>query len=299
MCIWRLLDGKPGHESQTLGLARAMQRLAGERGQPMEIVDLPVAKQRLSLWDFLLKRFSAAENFPPPDFIIGAGHRTHWPMLCARRAFGGKAIALMSPSLPLPWFDLVVIPEHDNRSGRNVIVTRGVLNAMQPGVKQPGRALVLVGGESKHFAWNDAAVLVQISAIMSRSSGIQITDSRRTPSALRRQLQACWPDAYQSWEECHAGWLVNELAAAENVWVTEDSVSMIYESLTAGCKVGLISLPRSNNSHSRLVQGIAALIDASYVFRLNDAVSSSAHNKVVPPLREAERIASYLLMQNQ
>ena len=103
-----------------------------------------------------------AQALPVPDFIIGAGHRTHWPMLCARRAFGGKAIALMSPSLPCAFFDLVVAPAHDGLTGRNVIVTQGVLNVMQPGEKAPGKTLVMVGGESKHFAWSNEQVLLQL-----------------------------------------------------------------------------------------------------------------------------------------
>lgn len=287
LVIWRLLDGKPGHENQTLGLLCALERLAAERGQAApQCIELSVADQHFSLWDFVLKRFHLGQTLPSPDFIIGAGHRTHWPMLCARRAFGGKAIALMSPSLPCAFFDLVVAPAHDGLTGRNVIVTQGVLNAMQPGVKIPGYTLVLVGGESKHFEWSNEQVLAQLETILTRHPSACITDSRRTPAALRAALTKHWPEAYQPWEQFPSGWLASELAIAEYAWVTEDSVSMIYESLTAGCTVGLVGLKSLSNG--RLQHGVRMLESAELVLRLPGVLQCSGASIFV---NEAKRIA--------
>ena len=115
LIIWRLMDGKPGHESQTLGLIRALERLAAERGMVSpRCIDMPLGDYRYTFWNWLFKRFRPGFLKPRPDFIIGAGHRTHWPMLCARRSFGGKAIALMSP----PWSAIgpVVLAVGDTRS---------------------------------------------------------------------------------------------------------------------------------------------------------------------------------------
>ena len=127
LVVWRLLDGKPGHESQSLGLARALERLTS-----VSVHDLPVRDIAAGPFGWLLRRFPAGRDLPDPDLIIGAGHATHWPLLCARRARGGRAVVLMKPSLPKRWFDRVVAPEHDGvRPGGNVIVTRGVLNAMR------------------------------------------------------------------------------------------------------------------------------------------------------------------------
>lgn len=295
LIIWRLLDGKPGHESQTLGLARAMQCLADERGQPADIIDVPVAQFRFSVWHFLLKRCRVGQGLPSPDFILGAGHRTHWPMLCARRAFGGKAIALMSPSLPLSWFDSVVIPEHDNRVGRNVIVTRGVLNAMQPGEKQMGKTLVLVGGEGKHFAWSSKEVMAQLERVAARFPQLQVTDSRRTPAAMRSELSARFSKHYMPWEQCPIGWLANELASAESVWVTEDSVSMIYEALSAGCRVGLVGLERPAGEPRRLVSGISRLGEQGLVTYFHDWKEGRIPLPQARVLTESTRVAKQIL----
>lgn len=297
LIIWRLMDGKPGHESQTLGLIKAFERLAANRGMTSpRCIDMPLGDYRYTFWNWLFKRFRPGFLMPRPDFIIGAGHRTHWPMLCARRSFGGKAIALMSPSLPCAFFDLVVSPAHDGLSGRNVIVTQGVLNAMQPAdVKRPGYTLVLVGGISKHFVWDDAEVLVQLEVIMARHPQVRITDSRRTPAALRTELAARWPVTYQPWEKCPTGWLASELAIAENAWVTEDSVSMIYESLTAGCAVGLVSLQQPAGRAGRLVRGIESLVANGRVLRLSGSKGTNMMLSKPQLLNEAERVAAQIV----
>ena len=277
LVIWRLLDGKPGHENQTLGLLRALERLAAERGQAVpQCIKLFVADQNFSLWSFVLRRFHLGKNLPVPDFIIGAGHRTHWPMLCARRAFGGKAIALMSPSLPCAFFDLVVAPAHDGLTGRNVIVTQGVLNVMQPGEKAPGKTLVMVGGESKHFAWSNEQVLLQLKELATRYPA----------------LASFFADRYMPWEKCPTGWLANELAGAENAWVTEDSVSMIYEALSAGCRIGLLGL---SEAKGRLAQGIVSLREAKRVVRWLPSTAMPELLLTTQALAESDRVAHALL----
>jgi hypothetical protein len=60
-------------------------------------------------------------------------------------------------------------------------------------------------------------------------------------------------------EETSADWLPEKLAAAAEVWVTEDSVSMIYEALSSGARVGLLAVPR-NHRHSRVLRGLEQLV---------------------------------------
>lgn len=295
LVVWRLLDGKPGHESQSLGLVRALARLTR-----VSTHDLPVRGIAAGPFSWLFRRFPAGHDLPDPDLIIGAGHATHWPLLCARRARGGSAVVLMKPSLPGGWFDRVVAPEHDGvRPGGNVIVTRGVLNAMRPGQKVPGSVLIMVGGESKHFIWRDEDVLAAVSAIMTAWPAATVTDSRRTPPALSAKLAEAWGGRFLPWGDCPPGWLAGELARTEVAWVTEDSVSMIYEALTAGCAVGLIGLSQTaGGSGGRLIVGLNGLKRLGLVTSF--AEWQAAH---VPlhapgtPVREADRVASLLLAE--
>jgi mitochondrial fission protein ELM1 len=45
-------------------------------------------------------------------------------------------------------------------------------------------------------------------------------------------------------------WLPTQLARADQAWVTADSVSMVYEALTAGAAVGVLDVPRPRQAGS-------------------------------------------------
>ena len=291
LTLWRLSDGKPGHDSQVQGLIEAMQRLQSLRDLPaIRVVDIPLPARSLGLLDWFFRRFPPGFMQPRPDLLVGAGHRTHWPLLCARRAYGGRAVALMTPSLPLSWFDCVVAPAHDERTGANVIVTLGALNPMRPAaLKRPGYTVIMVGGASRHFHWDSDGVIHQIEQLVSRHPQLCITDSRRTPEPMRAVLRSKWPVVYQPWETCLPGWLSQELSVAENAWVSEDSVSMIYEALTAGCATGLITVPASNEG--RLARGIRMLERMGRVRRIDSQTRPTAD----APLAEADRVAGLLM----
>ena len=264
LIVWRFIDGKPGHEKQSLGLTQAIGRLTG-----VQCHDIDVKAQPGTWLNWLLGRYATGENLPAPDLLIGAGHATHLPMLAARRGHGGRIVVLMRPSLPLRLFDLCLIPEHDSPRARdNVIATRGALNAVQPtGNNDPSRGLLLIGGPSAHYGWDDHAVAAQVMDIAQRTPDIQwqLTTSRRTPASFIAKLPPDPPAnlTILPHTETPAGWLEGELTQADICWVSEDSVSMLYEALTAGCTVGLLQLPGQGDS--RVSRGIKVLIADKWV----------------------------------
>lgn len=292
LVIWRLTDGKPGHLQQTLGLANALSRLT-----PCDCHDIDLRERASGLADVLHGRFPAGEGLPRPRLVMGAGHGTHLSLLAARRATGARAIALMKPSLPRFLFDLVIAPAHDDLpAGGRVITTLGVLNPMQGGEKRPGSLLVLIGGPSKHVRWDDATVLHQVEAIAAAqppASDWALTDSRRTPPALSAELQRRYGGRFQPWADCPPGWLAAQLAVTESVWVSEDSVSMVYESLTAGCRVGLLQVPRTERP-SRVIRGVEQLIAGQ---RVTPFASWRVTMQLPPalPFNEAARVAEIVL----
>lgn len=293
LVVWRLIDGKPGHMQQSLGLVRALQARV-----PCEVLDFDVSSQPVGLLDVCLRRFPGGFMKRRPHLIIGAGHATHFGLIAARRVTGAFTVVLMKPSLPQFLFDLVVVPEHDEvPPGPRVIATRGVLNPMRPGVKQAGSVLVLLGGESKHAGWDDAAVLQQIeivAASLTDAARLVIADSRRTPDSLSRVLFERYGSRYQAWDACPPGWLAETLAVTESVWVTEDSVSMVYEALTSGCRVGLLKLPAASGE-SRVMRGVERLVSDGVVTRFSDWYSGQHALEMPPAFNEAERVAALLL----
>lgn len=295
LVIWRLTDGKPGHMQQSLGLVQALSAL-----RPCEVRDIDVASRPVGVMDVLLRRFPASFMQRRPQLLVGAGHATHLGLLAAKRITGAPTVVLMKPSLPLFLFDHVIVPEHDGLpASPRVFTTRGVLNPMQPGEKQPESLLVLLGGESKHARWNDDAILKQVDVLVSAQkpgAPWRIADSRRTPATLSAALQRRYGERFQRWQDCPPGWLAERLARTQTVWVSEDSVSMVYEALTAGCEVGLLKLPETD-AGSRVMRGVEQLVSDGAVTRFNDWYSGQ-HVLVAPPaFNEAARAAAWIASQ--
>lgn len=250
--IWRISDGKAGHDSQSLGLCNAIKQHI-----PCNLYDIPAASCNNNLFNYFFKRFPAGDKLPDPKLIVGAGHKTHLPMLTAKRARGGKTIVLMKPSLPRILFDYCIIPKHD-RAGNTAktIFTNGAINTITASQdKNEDQVLVLVGGPSRHFDWDNKKIVAQILRLVrqDQKKRFVIIGSRRTPGEFFSQIDTeknSMIDIYTE-QQCDKSKLNNFMCSAKQIWVSEDSVSMVYEALSSGAEVGLLELtPKQENKIS-------------------------------------------------
>ena len=241
--IWRLRDGRSGHENQVIGLTDAIARRVS-----VQAFDLNIGRCQSGLRSLIPGRLSFANSLPAPDLLIGAGHATHLPLLTCQTRFGGKTVVAMKPSLPTALFDLCLIPTHDNLIFQpdNVVRTEGALNRIRPSAEHDsGKGLLLIGGPSKHFLWSDDALMDQIGQVVQKSRVCwTVATSERTPDSFIQRWRTQAPEIpLVPSQACSSQWLPQQLAQCGVAWVTCDSMSMIYESLTAGTRVGLLELP--------------------------------------------------------
>lgn len=261
---WRLTDGKSGHNNQTVGLLEALARQIPVKAYTLSV---PSGWQVALAWGIGI--FPIARGLPNPDIIVGAGHATHIPLLAARRARGGHAVVLMRPSLPLSWYDLCLVPEHDGiLPAANILLTRGVLNRVTwGGIHHPAKGLILLGGPSRHYSWDPLKILQQIEMIVQQERERQwvLSTSRRTPLLMLSLLRGLEIPNLEvlSWDRTPVAWVAEQLALAGQVWVSEDSVSMVYEALTSGAAVGVLSVPCK--AWSRVVRGLDGLVEEGLV----------------------------------
>lgn len=293
--VWRFTDGKAGHENQTAGLLTALRARV-----PVIDHDIPVNACPRALLSFISRRLPCVAALPDPDLITGAGHATHLPMLAAQRARGGHAVVLMKPSLPCSWFDACVIPEHDGPGQHaNVLATRGVLNRIRHGSDQEADAgLILIGGPSAHVTWSDEAVAHQVMRIVRDTPAIHwiLGTSRRTPAGFAALLEALPADRLEvvPFEQTTPDWLPEQLQRVAHVWASEDSVSMVYEALTAGAAVGLLAV-KWRKCNNRLARGIRALQHDGLVTGFDDWLRGTQLRAPAEPLDEAGRCADWIL----
>lgn len=292
--IWRCLDGRAGHENQVLGLAEAIQRRLS-----VSVCDVSVTDELRGLQLLWRPLPDSLRRLPRPDLLIGAGHRTHLPMLLLQRRCGGRTVVIMKPSLPLSLFDLCLIPVHDHvrAAADHVLRIEGALNRLvRSQQQQADRGLLLIGGPSRHVRWSTAAVLQQVSLVVQRTPQIAwtLTTSERTPrDFLERWRQLQIPTRVVEYAAGRRDWLPGELALCGTAWVTADSVSMVYEALTSGAAVGV--LDATEVLSDRLRGSLQRLVAQGLVTRWTDWNPGAPLERSALPLREADRCAAAVI----
>lgn len=299
MIIWRFKDGILGHENQTMGLVEALKKQ-----RELQVYDIPSSSLPTSLSLLFSALFrKKIHAFPPvkPDLIVGAGHKTHIPMVVARSQRGGKSVLLMRPSIPMGLFDLVVTPRHDNVSPRkNVIETEGALNVVQfVKSKDRTKGMMLIGGVSKHFVWDDAEIVKQIKQIAKHDREVDwtLTTSRRTPDSFLKILKDQCNDSnvhVLPEIETNQAWMDEHYAKSGQIWVTPDSVSMVYEALSSGAVSNVFSLEPTRN-YSRVREGIDGLELDGSITPFNRWIENPEVVNNSRVFNEAARIADYVV----
>jgi mitochondrial fission protein ELM1 len=299
LTVFFVTDDKPGHKNQLIGLEQSLKLKCEVVSQWISIDDCVV-----SWWDVLLRRIPLSisqDGTSKPDMVIAAGSSTQKLALGLKRKYGAFSVLLMRPNiLPYGCFDAVVVPEHDNPPSRqNVIKTIGVLNKVRPSSSNElsGKGLILIGGESKHYHWDSESILSQIEELVQKYSDVTqwlIGDSRRTPTEFRESLSVLLNKynklSFCAYESTNAAWLPHKMSEVDTIWVSPDSVSMVYEALTSGKEAGVFNLNSQKNG--RVVQGLSRLIQQQKVMTIDsmEMLASSAEN-----FCESDRVADWLL----
>ena len=297
MIIWRFTDGKLGHENQSAGLVSALRRT-----QKVNLIDFPVDILPSSCVLLLKSMFrSNIKEFskPKPDLIIGAGRKTHIPMVVAKAMCGGKLVVLMRPSIPMRLFDLTVAPKHDNVPLReNVIESEGALNAVEfVENKNKNIGLMLIGGESSHYRWDDIRIANQIKQITEQEPEVDwtLTTSRRTPENFLNLLREIQIEVVP-FDETDNEWMARHYAQSGQIWVTPDSVSMVYEALSSGAVTNVFTL-QSKKKQSRVIIGLDELINNGCVYTFDQWKLDPSIQKAPVFFNESARVADYILEQ--
>ena len=266
LSIVAYFDGRLGHEKQTRGILQALAGITATSVVHKKVSVSPAAYCKS--WAAYL--FSSLQSHGPKelgscDLIIGTGTHTHIPMLLEKKARASlpgtrvRVVTCMGPDALLRTkFDLCCIPAHDEPAAAdNVFVTVGPPNTVRhEGKQQDDRGLILVGGvDAKSHVWNSEKTTAQLRIIINGSPAIHwtISSSPRTPDNTCRSLEEIAASmknvSFFRSAQTPAGWIEEQYALNRTVWVTADSISMVYEALTAGCSVGVLPVEWLRNDN--------------------------------------------------
>ncbi len=228
-----------------------------------------------NLWQRAMRFLSDEDinflNDTNPDIVISAGTIPASFNIIIKRKFKCRNVVAMKPSmLPLSEFDLAILPKHDinNDEPFNVISTHTSPNSCHPElIKRDGDTFadeyninrddnywaLFLGGPSKvrNFPVSDVISIVRLiaKAANQKNAKLLISTSRRTEIDFENELKEL-ADEYrgqiaflQIYSEMPISTTRAILALSKRVFITEDSVSMVSESLWAKRETVLIELP--------------------------------------------------------
>ncbi|WP_417482775.1 mitochondrial fission ELM1 family protein [Maricaulis sp.] len=259
---WVVSDGRRGIENQALGLAEAVQAQLAARGSKLRIGRV-VAHKDSSV---------ALPDCGPPDLWIGCG-RAAIPLAARhRRTFANGFFAyVQDPRGHYRNFDLILAPAHDRLVRPNAVAMIGSPNRISQTLLDEGRAsfaaqidalpgpraAVLIGGDSKRFRLTPRIadyLIARLNDLLAENLSLMITVSRRTPKALCERLAETFGSHDRVWlfdgegENPYFAFL----AAADWIFVTEESTNMLVEASATGTPVYALPMDGSAGKFTRL-----------------------------------------------
>lgn len=248
--IWVVSDGRRGIENQALGLAEAIAAELG--GTPL--IECVIARK---------DRYVTLPDSAAPDIWIGCG-RAAIPLARKHGQIFPDTyfVYVQDPRGHYRDFDMIVAPDHDRLRRDNAIAMLGSPNRIsQDQLDQamaafsgeiealPGpRAAILIGGDSKRYKLNETIcdyLVKRLGNLLDQNISLMVTVSRRTPKRARERLAQALKTRPRVWY--HEGDGPNPyfafLAAADWIFVTEESTNMLVEAATVGKPV--YALPMS------------------------------------------------------
>jgi len=210
------------------------------------------------------------------DFVVSCGSSVLPVHRLVARENKAKKIVLMKPSFPfsVTEYDLVIAPRHDEPvRGRQTVLTEIMPNQVTPALleKEASRfekefglggrdyVSVFIGGDTRDYRLSEPGIREALGRIISssekRGKRVLVTTSRRTSRAVEAAVkERCGSDPL-----CPFLVIANEknaentacgmLGLSRIAFVTEDSVAMISEAVSAGRKVFVLKAGKGKLPH--------------------------------------------------
>ncbi len=265
--VWIISEGSPGHASQSVGLAEALaahEPLHVERlecrprlnGAARAFVRLWMGRSGRPLPDWVLRRWLRLESpasAAKPGLILSSGGKSVFAARSLAVKYGVPYVFLGERKpYPSEWFHTVFTPSAAEAGVNDVriemiptqITREAVGRAAAAWTERPaGRlwAMVIGGASVSHrYTMADWDALAAGMNALARREGIRwlVTTSRRTGAEAEARLRAALaPETVAAavwWAEKPEKKMSAFLGAAEQVVVTQDSVTMVTEAVASG-----------------------------------------------------------------
>lgn len=301
-----LTDGSDGMISQVMGLAK---QLSPNINSVTTKILFPWNNLQPGLLPIFSWIFKNDINFyPPPNIIISCGRRSVYLSIYLKKKYKDViTIHIQDPKINFKKFDYIVVPEHDNIKGKNVIESIGALHKFNENlfndiidsefnIPKNNLISVIIGGSNHHYNFSTKEVnnlIIKIKNIKNFNPHLNllIIFSRRTTKLIRDLIKKQLNESAIIWNQDLKNPYAFSLKYSKYFIVTSDSTSMISECAYTGKPIYIFHLP-----FKRISKRIKRFHDQFY--NLNITKNLDLLDELISwkykPLNESKRISSII-----
>ena len=298
-----LTEGMHGMISQVEGLAKAL--------------DLEFIHEKIELnhfWKLIPPTFTPIKNFVfkndiNKDFniVISCGRKSVIPSIYLKQKYKNKImnIHIQDPKVSLSNFDYVVVPEHDQLKGENVLTTKGAIhylrnkelneneNYLKPKIIKEKIISFIVGGPNKYYDYKDKSldeIFLKIKKnFINNNYQLIFIPSMRTPQNIIDKAKAFFDENQIIVTSVDKKAYLSSLKLADHIVVTCDSTSMISEAAITGKPIYVAQMPNTRRNY-RFERFFELFKSLNIIRDLENSVDKWNYEK----LNETDKISIYI-----
>ena len=261
--LW-VKDNKKGHLKQVKALLDEIKKILN-----VNISEFEIEKK-------ILKKSIPSSIVKSSDLVIGAGHSVYPYLLKSKKKNPNiKSVAILSPSYFKKKFDLICAPFHDMHKlnkHKHVLYFDGSLASRSNKKCHEEIGMIAIGGKNKYFKFDKKNLIKQIQYIITLypNKNWYIFNSRRTPKNFLEEIQKelefiskkiTYVDHHND------SYRFDEYIEKSSIKIiTPDSMSMIYESLSAHGETVLFSLfPKKESKFLPIINNLKEMNSIGYI----------------------------------
>ena len=292
--LW-IKDGKKGHEKQ-------VQALLEELSKTIDIniyeENYHISSQKRSLdifhhaTSYIFKKYNSCKilrdyNQNDIHLVVGAGSNIHTRILLIKKVLKNIynkniiAVSILTPTFFKKEFDFICAPTHDEiklSNFKNTIFFEGSLAKVSIQNPDADIGLIGIGGINKHFIFNEDDLIRQIEYVLTLypNKNWYFFSSRRTTNLMNNKIKILSKSfsniiiANEDFDEI--------IKRASIKFVTQDSMNMVYESLSTKGQTFLFNM--KYKSENKITKQINKLLVNKQVGYIENILMADGLNKI-------------------
>ena len=299
-----LTEGMHGMISQVEGLAKAL--------------DLDFIHEKIELnsfWKLFPPKVTPIKDFVFKnkinghfDVVISCGRKSVIPSIYLKKKFKNKImnIHIQDPKVSLDNFDYIIVPEHDNLYGQNILTSKGSIHHLMNSDleenknylitrvdKQKKIVTLIIGGPNRYYDYEDkviAGVFLKIkNNFINKNYQAIIIPSMRTPRRIIDKAKNYFSQDQIVIDGVDKKAYLSALKLADHIVVTCDSTSMVSEAAITGTPIYIARMPSIKND-----QRFRSFFNLFESLNIIKDLDNSVENWTYIKLNETKRVSEQL-----